>query len=46
MAVWYNKSHLILIVAPNSLYLNSYNDINQGPGEYSSETIDTQGAIG
>ena len=34
------------MVALSSFHLNPYDDMNQGPGEYSSKTIYTQGAVG
>ena len=35
----------MFILAPNSFYPHSYDDVTQGPGKYSSKIIDTQGAI-
>ena len=41
--VW--LGYLILVVAPNSFHLSPYDYITQGPGEYSFESIYTQGTI-
>ena len=43
--VRHNERYLIFVIAPNSFYLNPYDDVTQGQGEYSSETIDAQGTI-
>ena len=40
------RATLIFTVASDSFYLNPYDDVNQGPGEYSSKTIHAQGAMG
>ena len=44
--VWNDQGHLIFIVAPNSFHLHPYDDVTQVQGEYSFETIYTQGTIG
>ena len=44
--IWYDMSHSIFVIAPNSFYLNPYDDVTQGLEEYSSKAIYTQGDIG
>ena len=44
--IWYDWCHLIFLAALNTFHLNTYDDVTQGPGEDSSETMYTQGTIG